>query len=671
MKRFNNNAHLLLALALMSISLSLYTPVMGWIQILVICSVIMRVSLNLGLQKHAPSLRTINLLAVLSGLVLAYFSWHLGALLAMINLLMMACALKLMLLRGNRDYYQLIASAVFLVGCGFIFEQSIGFTLIYIVIVSLLLLSLLFNTSPSLTLKKQSSHILIMSLQALPIALLVFFVMPKLSPFWQMPTNKSAETGLSDTLTPGDIANLSQSTDLAFRVTFDNAIPEASQRYWRAITLEEFDGKTWQVAKKRLQFRTNNWRTRNEFSPDLDGLYYDYQVMAKASNQRWLFALDIAIPQGSQSNSDIWQSHDYQLLSKQPLISNFQYDVRSYTQADLNYSWKKFDQQTNLQVALGTNPRTEEWARQLSARFSDKAQLIDHVMNYFNQQEFRYTLQPNAMLSQPVDTFLFDEKAGFCSHYASAMAYVLRLAGIPARVIAGYQGGELRETDYLSVYQYDAHAWVEAWFDEKGWQRFDPTAVVAPDRISFGLEQAVAEEGSFLVDSPFSLARLKSIAWLNSVRLSLADMDYLWSRWILGFDSKTQRDLFKGIIGELTPYKLAMLGLSIVVIIILLLVLFYLPNWQHSKLDPIAKIYHSGLNRLAKNRIYRLPWQGPQAFREHVEQSTDVTISAPFAVLSEIYMSHNYGREQRNNEKQKGKMIKALKQLKRALNHSS
>lgn len=627
----------------------------------------MRVSLNLGLQKHAPSLRTINLLAVLCGLVLAYFSWHLGALLAMINLLMMACALKLMLLRGNRDFYQLIASAIFLVGCGFIFEQSIGFTLIYIVIVSLLLLSLLFNTSPTLTLKVQSSHIFIMSLQALPIALLVFFVMPKLSPFWQMPTNKSAETGLSDRLTPGDIANLSQSTDLAFRVTFDNAIPEASQRYWRAITLEEFDGKTWQVAKKRLQFRTNNWRTRNEFSPNINGPYFDYQVMAKASNQRWLFALDIGIPQGIQSNSDIWQSHDYQLLSKQPLISNFQYDVRSYTQTELNQTWKKFDQQTNLQVALGTNPRAEAWAKQLTERFSDKAQLIDHVMNYFSAQNFRYTLQPNAMLSKPVDAFLFDEKAGFCSHYASAMAYVLRLSGIPARVIAGYQGGELRETDYLSVYQYDAHAWVEAWFDDKGWQRFDPTAVVAPDRISFGLEQAVAEEGSFLVDSPFSLARLKSIAWLNSVRLSLADLDYLWSRWILGFDSKTQRDLFKGLIGELTPYKLAMLGLSIVAIIIMLLALFYFPNWQHSKLDPISKIYHSGLNRLAKHRIHRRPWQGPQAFSEHVKQSTEETISAPFEVLSQGYMSHNYGRQQTDNQSQKSKMIKALKQLKRAL----
>jgi transglutaminase-like putative cysteine protease len=644
---------------------------MGWIQILVICSVIMRVSLNLGLQKHAPSLRTINLLAVLCGLVLAYFSWHLGALLAMINLLMMACALKLMLLRGNRDYYQLIASAIFLVGCGFIFEQSIGFTLIYIVIVGLLLLSLLFNTSPTLTIKNQSSHILLMSLQALPIALLIFFVMPKLSPFWQMPTNKSAETGLSDKLTPGDIANLSQSTDLAFRVTFNNAIPDTSKRYWRAITLEDFDGKTWQVAKKRLQFRTNNWRTKNEFSPEINGPYFDYQVMAKASNQRWLFALDIGIPQGAQSNSDIWQGHDYQLLSKQPLISNFQYDVRSYTQSQLNQTWRKFDQQTNLQLALGSNPRTEAWAKQLEQQFTDKKQLIEHVMNYFDKQNFRYTLQPNAMLNQPVDAFLFDEKAGFCSHYASAMAYVLRLSGIPARVIAGYQGGEMRETDYLSVYQYDAHAWVEAWFDDKGWQRFDPTAVVAPDRISFGLEQAVAEEGSFLVDSPFSLARLKSIAWLNSVRLSLADLDYLWSRWILGFDNKTQRDLFKGLIGDLTPYKLALLGLTVVVIIILLLVLFYFPNWRHSKLDPISRIYHHGINRLAKKQIHRLPWQGPQAFSKHVKESTEDTISIPFEVLSQGYISHKYGPQLNDKpsdkQYQKSKMKKALKQLERAL----
>lgn len=639
---------------------------MGWIQILVVCAVIMRAAIFWGMHKHAPSLRTINLLAILCGLVLAYFSWHLGALLAMVNLLMMACALKLMLLRGNRDYYQLIGSALFLTACGFIFEQTIGFTLLYIVVVALILLSLLVSTSPSLALKKQSKHIAIISLQALPIALLIFFVLPKLSPFWQMPTSKSAETGLSDTLTPGDIAQLSQSTELAFRVTFENAIPEPSQRYWRAITLEDFDGKTWRVAKKRLQYRTNNWRTKNEFSPINNGDFYDYEVIAKASNQRWLFALDIASPQGLESNQDIWQSHDYQLLSKQPLVTSFQYRVRSFTQTKLNQTWKTFDHKLNRQVALETNPRTELWASELAAKYPDKRQLVEYVMTYFSLQNFRYTLQPSAMLNQPIDTFLFDQKAGFCSHYASAMAYVLRLAGIPARVVAGYQGGEMRASDYLSVYQYDAHAWVEAWIDENGWQRFDPTAVVAPDRISFGLEQAVAEEGSFLADSPFSLMKLKSIAWLNSIRLGLADLDYLWSRWVLGFDSKTQRDLFKGLLGQLTPYKLAMLGGAIMLIIIALLLLFYLPNWQRPSVSPATRLYLKSIQLLEKNGIRRQSWQGPKAFSEYVDETTDQSIAGPFSSLSHAYIKHQFS-PQHTSDSILSHMKKALTELKRAI----
>ena len=250
-----NNAFLWLSGCLLVLSVSMYTQVQGWIQMVMACSFFIRLALYFKLQKHLPSVRTLNLLALLSALVLAYFSFQLGILLAMVNLLVLACSLKLMQLRTNRDFYQLAASLFFLLGSGFIFEQSMGYSLLYICVAFALLVTLKLFQSPSQKMTRQLRSIATMSLKAVPVALLLFLVFPKLGPLWQMPTSKPTESGLSDTVTPGDIAELSQSSELAFRVTFDGDIPPSYQRYWRAITLEAFDGKSWYQSSLRLQAR--------------------------------------------------------------------------------------------------------------------------------------------------------------------------------------------------------------------------------------------------------------------------------------------------------------------------------------------------------------------------------------------------------------------------------
>jgi hypothetical protein len=222
-----------------------------------------------------------------------------------------------------------------------------------------------------------------------------------------------------------------------------------------------------------------------------------------------------------------------------------------------------FDIQINL--TLPQKAITKKWIIKLREQFKDNDNFKDAVLRHFIDNPFVYTLRPDVMLVDPIDRFLFDNQAGFCSHYASALAYALRLGGIPARLVAGYQGGELvkdaGKSPYLSIYQYDAHAWVEAWSDNSGWQRIDPTALVSPDRIEFGLRQVMQEEGSFLADSTFALAKLTNIAWLNNIRLFLADIDYNWSRWVLGFNSERQRDLFKSILGKLPPRTLVFIKL--------------------------------------------------------------------------------------------------------------
>lgn len=664
-----NHAYLLLTVTLLIVSFSLVEPVMAWILILVVCACVMRVALYLQLHKHAPSVRTLNLLALLSGIVLAYYSVQLGILLGMVNLLVMACALKLMLLRSQKDFYQLVTSCGFLIGCGFIFQQGILFSALYLCLIGLLLISMAFNISPNRPVANLLKHTGTMGLQAIPITLLLFLVLPQIGPLWQMPSGKRSETGLSEKVTPGDIAKLSQSSELAFRATFKDSIPTAQQRYWRALVLEQFDGASWQVSEQRKATRRQYWQFAKEFAPDVSGPYFTYDVIAQPTHQTWVYAIDVAIPQGVSSNQKIWQSQDYQLISTSPLVSSFQYSVRSYPQSQLNQSLYSLDSRINLQLPSLGNPKTQEWVKQLRQTFPKDEDLIAAVMDYFTENQFVYTLQPELMPNDPVDTFLFEQRAGFCSHYASAMAYALRLAGIPARMVAGYQGGELHPDNYLSVYQYDAHAWVEAWSDDTGWRRYDPTSTVAPNRIEYGLRAAVGDE-NFLLDSPFSLARFSTVPWLNKLRLALANMDYQWTKWVLGFDRNKQQDLIKALIGKLTPQRLALFGLGVFTVICLLLVLFYLPIWRNPKRDKLAQVYHQAEKQFAQIGLSRNERLGPVEFAQQVKHSTHQALHQPFDRLTRLFVASKYAPANNHHEKHTlAKMKQELQEIKKALKH--
>lgn len=641
-----NIALLLLAAALVCVSFSLFYSVLAWVLLLVVCGAVIRVAIHFNYYKHLPSIRTLNLLAVLSILGLIYSALSVGLLFGMLNLLILACALKLMQMRSQKDVYQLVISLFFLIGCGFIFNQSISFSLFYTLMCLILLLSLADYHAPSISIQKQLKTILILSLQALPIGLLMFLVLPQLSPLWHVPKAKGTQTGLSEQITPGDIASLSQSSELAFRATFQDTPPIAQQRYWRAIVMEEFDGKTWRVHSYRRKVREFQLETKQQFKPKLSGSVINYEVIAEPTYQPWLFALDIAIPVDTQSNRNIMQSSDFSLFKRQPVVSKYQYAVRSYPEALASQTLTLADKRINLTLPEKGNNLTREWISGLRTQFQDNNDFINAVLHFFVDQPFVYTLRPDVMLMDPIDLFLFDTQAGFCSHYASALAYSLRLGGIPARIVTGYQGGELvenaGESPYLSVYQYDAHAWVEIWRIKTGWQRIDPTGLVSPDRVEFGLRHAMQDEGSFLADSPFALARLTNIAWLNNIRLFLADLDYNWSRWVLGFNSEKQRDLFKSILGKLSPERLSLLGISLVFSIAFLLSLFFLPHWLQNRVGTTQRLYLKALSAFEKAGTQRTIWQGPSTFSQQISEHYSDKISHPFSQITQLYLRLTY-----------------------------
>jgi transglutaminase-like putative cysteine protease len=641
---------LILAAVLVFVSFSLFSAILIWILLLVVCGAVIRGAIYYNHYKHLPSIRTLNLLAALSVLGLIYSALSAGLLFGMVNLLILACALKLMQIRSQKDVYQLVISLLFLIGCGFIFNQSIGFSLFYGLMCMILLLSLACYHGPSITMHKQLKTISILSLQALPIGLLMFLVMPQLSPLWHTPKAEGAQTGLSEHITPGDIAALSQSSELAFRVTFEDAPPIARQRYWRAIVMEYFDGRTWKVHPYRQKTRALQLKTKQQFKPTLTGSFFNYEVIAEPTYQPWLFAMDIAVPADAQSSRNIMQSDDFLLFNRQPVVSKYQYTVRSYPEALASQILTIADKQVNLTLPEKGNIRTREWVNNLRAEYPNNHHFVKAVLHHFVNNPFVYTLRPDVMLVDPVDQFLFDNQAGFCSHYASALAYSLRLGGIPARIVTGYQGGELVEnvgkSPYMSIYQYDAHAWVESWSDTLGWQRIDPTALVSPDRIEFGLRQAMQEEGSFLAGSPFALAKLANIAWLNNIRLFLTDIDYNWSRWVLGFNNQKQRDLFKSILGKLTPQRILILGVAIVLTVTLLLSLFFIPHWLQNRLSTTQRLYLRALNIFAKAGTQRATWQGPCAFSQKICECYPKQVSDPFADLTQLYLRLIYQNKQ-------------------------
>jgi transglutaminase-like putative cysteine protease len=636
----NNKAHLILSFALMALGLSLFQHVQGWILFLLFCGVSMRTAFYFKWNRNLLSIRTLNLLAVLCALVLAYVGLQLGLLLAMINLLVMASALKLMLLRTNRDYFQLIATSLFLCACGLIFEQGIGLSFFYYATATAFLWSLATHVSPSLSIGSHAKTLMTLVAQALPIGAMLFLILPQIEPLWRMPTGKNTETGLSETVTPGDIANLSKSDDLAFRVTFENEVPEISQRYWRAIVLEKFDGKTWSIHPNRLKYRQRLQRSQkpNQIIPI--GASLEYEIIAEPSNQQWLFSIDTARSDSRQ----IWQSHTYQLIKKQPLQSRFKYTVESYPESPLNNALKHFDIKLNQEFPTEHNPRTQDWVAKLRQKHPDNDTFIQAVLSYF-RDDFSYTLEPELMTNNPVDQLLFDYKAGFCSHYASAFAYIMRLVGIPARMVTGYHGGVIGEAGYMSVRQYDAHAWTEVWLDDNGWQRVDPTAVVSPARIAYGIQQTSTYEELFKDDSVFGLSALDQLAWLSDLQKALEDVDYFWSRWVLGFDRTNQQDLFKSLLGEVTPKRLSYLSVSVILITALLLLLYNYKAWWPRNNNKALSDYLKAVNCLEKWQINRENWQGPQDLLKQVNSQCPPDIARQFEVITQLFVGIEYQRD--------------------------
>jgi transglutaminase-like putative cysteine protease len=459
-------------------------------------------------------------------------------------LLVVMVALKFLESHNHRDQLVLIMIAYFLMFASVLTERGPLAAVYVVALVWLTTIALLQlgRRGPLLPLRATAALAGRLLLHAAPIMIVLFLLFPRLpGPLWAIPgSTSSGASGLNDTMSPGDITELGLSDEIAFRVEFDGRPPRASALYWRGPALAAFNGRTWSM----LQGTRRGERVAD--SIEYRGAATEYRVMLEPNGRNWAFALDM--PAKWSGDRNLRMSSDYQLgtFFGGPRTRRLDYDVTSY----VDYSAREPLTQPEIDVFRRLPEDSSPRARALAATWLTDAPapatIVERAMDYLRSQPFQYTLTPPALGAQPIDEFLFETREGFCEHYASALTVLLRAAGLPARVVMGYQGGELNPLgNYYMIRQSDAHAWTEVWLGDEGWARVDGVAAVAPERVAIG-------SGRWSEANETAAGTVLNAGWLRRAGLVWDAIDTRWQAWVVGYGPDLQRALLRSFgLGDL------------------------------------------------------------------------------------------------------------------------
>jgi len=552
-----------------------------------------------------------------------------------VALLTVMLGLKVTEIRSYRDYYLSCFLGYFLVVTNFFYSQSIATAGLMFIVVTIMTGCLVSLNVPEQSLNsraklKLSSQML---LQAIPLMILLFVLFPRIAgPLWGVPNDTyNAKTGIDDSMTLGKISNLITSDEIAFRVKFDNEMPQQSDLYWRGPILWQTDGSTWTELAPELQ---------TSISVDIthSGQSYSYTTTLEAHNNKWLFALDFPTEVPTSIKSHFTQ--DGQLRSDETIKLRQQYSLSSAPQFTLNVDKEPYLQQA-LQLPKNQHLRTRQLAQQWLTKTQDPQQLVQLALKHFNQQNFYYTLRPPQLIGDTIDSFLFESRRGFCEHYAASFTILMRAAGVPTRIVTGYQGGEINPVDqYLVVRQRDAHAWTEVWIKDQGWLRIDPTAAVSKERIEQGMStiMPLSMKAPQLIASSQRLAKL----W-QKFRNNLNAIDNKWNQWILAYGPKLQKE-FLSKLGLVSPnWQNMALWLSLLLSFTLLIISAVL-LYKHKHVDPVFKLYQSFCNKAVHIGLNRESHEGPIDFANKLKQNYPHQ-SEQIDQISQLYINLHYGNQ--------------------------
>lgn len=623
---------------------------------------LLSLALKFWMEPRGYRLRSVVLKLLLVGIAFAAVFASYGSVSGVeggISLLVILMSLKILEAHTAREFRVMVLIGWMLCLCGFFLSQDFGTALCLLIAFALLVVALVqFHRGasqgavwpPIVTTSK-------LLLQAAPLVVLFFFLFPRINAgfLFELRPFRSATTGFSDRLSPGSIAALANSSEIAFRAEFpgSNARP-LGPMYWRGVVMWHCNGLEWRApytprakSSSTLDIEDSALPVRSTNAKEIQ-----QRITLAPNGARWMFALDHPI---KTVPGAMLARGDY-LYSAQPIRKTRRYDVAS---SDVHASEITPEERAGaLEVPASIKPAVRELAKSWRAQNPDSRAVITAALQFFRTQGFSYSLAPGEYAD--LDEFLFRRRVGFCEHYATSFATLMRLAGIPSRVVVGYLGGEYNDLGhFFLVRQADTHAWCEVWLPDSGWTRVDPTSAVAPGRASFDLN-------SFLETRNASdqlgtrrnawIAQLLRSGVFTNIRFVWQTLSYEWDTRLVAFDADVQDVM-------LTSMGIASRGPVLLVVEILLVAIGLLAiyfAWMQvrtrSRLDRVKAVYEYFCRKTARLGVSRNPYEGPLDFARraaqflpnesnHIQQISETYIQLRYAPQTPPEMLDRFAKE--------------------------
>ncbi|MFP4452098.1 MAG: DUF3488 and DUF4129 domain-containing transglutaminase family protein [Desulfobacterales bacterium] len=588
-------------------------------------------SLRFGWPLPNKTLRILLSIAGIAGLF-ATFKTRLGPE-TYVGLLAVMAALKPFESSTHRDRMITVFIAYFIIISKLLEAETFTITLYMFVSVLVTTAALVRINDPSGNRKTSIKQAGIILAQAAPIMIVMFLLFPRMQDsLIGMQQPEQAGTGFSDEISPGSISKLIENNEIAFRAEFKGPVPRPDKLYWRGIVFTDFDGRTWHRPGRAPQLN----KPVNGDEPSI------YTISLEPHKNRWLFALDIP---GSAPSSRDRLCRDFTVRAQRPVTRRKRYEMTSYTK--YNAAANGWGVEAALELPENANPRTIELGKQFAGNTSSTEKIVEKGLDYLKNNDFVYTLNPPLLGKNPADEFLFESRRGFCEHFASAFACLMRAAGIPARIVGGYLGGEINPfAGYLIIRQSDAHAWVEVWHPEKGWLRVDPTLAAAPERLELGIEAALSNGGG---NGGFAGRYLKPFSsFIDRAKMGWDAANVRWEEFFYAYSQEHQKALLEkfGIYWRSWKGPLAALGLGLG-LAAAITILYWLARFRAvtpGKKDHVRKQYEKFCKKLKKAGIDRRPDMGPKDFAEFASRSLPAQKNN-ISNITETYIRLRYREE--------------------------